>query len=111
VHAYYGHLSVLPTFDYLSVGGKRPFVLTRSNSVGTGRFAAHWTGDNVANWEFLRASINGNFLFQIFGIQMVGSDICGFYRNSEADLCARWIQIGAFYPFARNHNHESAIPQ
>ena len=57
--------------------------MTRSNSVGTGVFAAHWTGDNVANWEFLKASINSNFLFQIFGIQMIGSDICGFYEDSD----------------------------
>lgn len=82
LHAYYGHLSAVPTFEYLSQRKGRPFILTRSNSVGTGVFAAHWTGDNVANWNFLKASINGNFLFQIFGIQMVGADICGFYRNT-----------------------------
>lgn len=82
VHAYYGHLSAIPTFEYLSQKG-RPFILTRSNSVGTGVFGAHWTGDNVANWKFLKSSINSNFLFQIFGIQMVGSDICGFYLNSN----------------------------
>lgn len=57
--------------------------MTRSNSVGTGVFAAHWTGDNVANWQFLKSSINGNFLFQIFGIQMIGADICGFYKDSN----------------------------
>jgi alpha-glucosidase (family GH31 glycosyl hydrolase) len=110
VHAYYGHLSAIPTFEFLQQKG-RPFILTRSNSVGTGVFAAHWTGDNVANWEFLKSSINSNFLYQIFGIQMVGSDICGFYTNSNADLCSRWMQLGSFYPFARNHNHETAIPQ
>jgi alpha-glucosidase (family GH31 glycosyl hydrolase) len=50
--------------------------------VGSGMFAGHWTGDNVASWDFLRLSISGNFLFQIFGIQMVGADICGFYKDT-----------------------------
>ena len=77
VHAYYGHLSTIPTHKYLKKHG-RPFIISRSNSVGTGAYAGHWTGDNVANWDFLRLSISGNFLFQIFGIHMVGADICGF---------------------------------
>ena len=81
VHAYYGHFSTVPTHSFLKKHG-RPFIISRSNSVGTGAYAGHWTGDNVATWEFLRLSISGNFLFQIFGIQMVGADICGFHRNS-----------------------------
>lgn len=60
----------------------RAFIISRSSSVGSGHFAGHWTGDNVANWDFLRLSINGNFLFQIFGTQIVGADICGFYRDT-----------------------------
>lgn len=50
--------------------------------MGTGAYAGHWTGDNNAEWPFLRLSISGNFLFQIFGIQMVGADICGFHLNT-----------------------------
>jgi alpha-glucosidase (family GH31 glycosyl hydrolase) len=30
----------------------------------------------------MRLSISGNFLFQIFGIQMVGADICGFQNST-----------------------------
>ena len=82
VHAYYGHLALLPIFDYISNKNERPFIISRSTSVGSGYYAGHWTGDNVANWDFLRLSISGNFLFQIFGIPMVGSDICGFYQHT-----------------------------
>ena len=77
VHAYYGHLSTIPTHKFLAKHG-RPFIISRSNSVGSGRFAGHWTGDNVADWHFLKASINDNFVFPIFGIQVFGADICVF---------------------------------
>jgi alpha-glucosidase len=91
--------------------GPRPFLLTRSGYTGVQRYAAVWTGDNASRWSHLRGSIPMLLNLSLSGVAFCGADIGGFMRSCTPELYARWIQLGALYPFARTHSMWAARRQ
>ncbi|KAJ9668457.1 hypothetical protein H2201_001505 [Coniosporium apollinis] len=113
VHNIWGHQILNATYQGLLAvfPGKRPFIIGRSTFPGSGKWSGHWGGDNGSKWYYMYFGIPQALSFQLFGIPMFGVDTCGFNGNTDMELCARWMQLSAFFPFYRNHNVLSAIPQ
>ncbi|KAK3713394.1 hypothetical protein LTR37_008586 [Vermiconidia calcicola] len=113
VHNLYGHQILNATYHGLLevFPGKRPFIIGRSTFAGSGTLAGHWGGDNTSLFAYMYFSISQALNFALFGIPMFGVDTCGFNGNSDEELCNRWMQLSAFFPFYRNHNTLSANSQ
>lgn len=113
IHNLWGTQILNATYSGLlaAIPKKRPFIIGRSTFVGSGRWAGHWGGDNASLWAYMYFSISQALQFSLFGIPMFGVDTCGFSGNTDEELCNRWMQLSAFFPFYRNHNVISANSQ
>ena len=113
VHNLFGHQILNATYNALlkAIPGVRPFIIGRSTFAGSGKWAGHWGGDNTSLFAYMFFSIPQALSFSLFGIPMFGVDTCGFNGNSDEELCNRWMQLSAFFPFYRNHNTLTANSQ
>ncbi|KAG8014605.1 Lysosomal alpha-glucosidase [Nibea albiflora] len=112
LHSLYGLMEAKASASAMKrITSKRPFVISRSTFPSQGMYSGHWLGDNRSQWKDLYTSIAGILTFNLLGIPLVGADICGFGEEPQEELCIRWTQLGAFYPFTRNHNAIDMKPQ
>ena len=102
----------------------RPFILARGGYAGLQRYAALWTGDNASSWDFLRINLPQVLNLGLSGVPISGSDIGGFATGpipsgttapavvrdgrmiggvTDPELFVRWMQLGSFLPWFRNH--------
>jgi alpha-glucosidase len=105
IHNVFGMQNARATYDGLRKlqPDERPFVLTRAAFAGAQRYAATWTGDNLATWNHISMSTPTLLSMGVSGYPLVGDDIGGFGSSPPADLLTRWYEVGTFNPIYRNH--------
>ena len=103
-HNVFGMQMARASYDgYREALGKRPFILTRAAYAGLQRYTAIWTGDNRSEDDHMLAGVRLLCSFGLSGVPFTGMDIGGFTGGPSPALFARWMQIGAFNPYFRNH--------
>ena len=108
----YGLLEARATYEGLRRlrPDERPFLLTRSGYAGIQQYSAVWTGDNISAWEHLEMALPQLMNLGLSGVAFCGTDIGGFWHDATPELYARWMQLGAFSPFARGHSVRDSRP-
>lgn len=84
---------------------ERPFVLTRSATAGTMRYAcSSWSGDNTTSWESMKGANAISLNAGMSLLHCYGHDIGGFEGPQPSpELLLRWVQQGIYSPrFAIN---------
>jgi alpha-glucosidase/alpha-D-xyloside xylohydrolase len=84
----------------------RPWHLQRNGYPGIARWGGWvWSGDTDSSWKTLEAQIAVGLNYSLSLGPFWGSDIGGFYPNSEltGELYVRWVQFAAFCASFRAH--------
>ncbi len=110
-HNVYGLNRSRATFEGTKklLNGKRPFVLTRAAFAGIQRYSAVWTGDNVASDEHMLLSARMVNSMGLSGLSFVGPDMGGFMESPSKELFVRWLSLGVYTPFFRNHASKGTL--
>lgn len=109
-HNFYGMLMARSSFESFKKygGNKRPFVLSRAGFAGIQRYAAVWSGDNQAKDEHILLGALLNNQMGLAGVSFTGPDLGGYIGDGNKDLYKRWVEVGVFSPYLRNHREQNA---
>jgi alpha-glucosidase (family GH31 glycosyl hydrolase) len=84
----------------------RPWSLHRNGYPGIAQWGGWvWSGDTESSWKTLEGQIAVGINYSLSIAPFWGSDIGGFYANSEltGELYARWFQFASFTGSFRGH--------
>jgi len=105
---YFGLRSQSSSYNVLleAYPNKRPFVLSRSGTTGSQRYASGWSGDTQAGWSpnYLQACIRVGASVMISGQSHFGHDLGGFSGSVDGEEMTRWYEAGSLWPFYRSHS-------
>ncbi len=82
---------------------QRPLNITRATYSGGQRYSTIWTGDNASYDGHMLLGVRLVNSLGLAGFSFAGPDIGGFTGEPSPELMTRWLSIGIYTPFLRNH--------
>ena len=103
-----------------AVDNRRNFIIARGGYAGMQRYAGLWTGDSPSSWDYFSILVPQVLNIGLSGIPISGADVGGFANGpasssnsffagkvfggiTDPELLTRWMHLGAFLPWYRNH--------
>lgn len=78
---------------------KRPYLISRSGTLGMQKYVQTWSGDNRTDFKTIRYNTKMGVGLSLSGIYNIGHDVGGFAGDKpNAELFVRWIENGIFHP-------------
>lgn len=78
---------------------KRPFIMSMSTFIGSGRFGGHLSSHINSTWEMLRLSVKQMLDFSLFAIPMTAFSVGGYRGKLSTHLLRHWYQLASMQPF------------
>lgn len=104
MHNFNAYVFTKTFHDIFKKGRGNDFVLfARAGCAGSQQFAGNFGGDQQATFDGLRKAYYNGISLNASGFSNWGSDIGSLAGDPTAQLYQRWLQLGTFSPFMRNH--------
>ena len=89
---------------------ERPVVWGRSGYVGSQKYPVQWSGDPLADFKSLAATIRAGLSYGLSGVPFWSFDLGGFKGQPTTAAYIRWAQVGLLLSHSRFHGTTPRLP-
>jgi alpha-D-xyloside xylohydrolase len=110
MHNLYPMLYNRCVFEVIGEFQDRPIVWGRSGYAGSQRYPVQWSGDPLADFRSLAATIRAGLSYGLSGVPFWTFDLGGFKGQPSTEAYVRWAQVGLLLSHSRFHGTTPRLP-
>ncbi len=110
MHNIYPLLYNRAVFEVIGEYQERPVVWGRSGYAGSQKYPVQWSGDPLADFRSLSATIRAGLSYGLSGVPFWTFDLGGFKGQPTTAAYVRWAQVGLLLSHSRFHGTTPRLP-
>jgi alpha-D-xyloside xylohydrolase len=110
MHNVYPLLYNRAVFEVIQEYQERPVVWGRSGYAGSQKYPVQWSGDPLADFNSLSATVRGGLCYGLSGVPFWTFDLGGFKGEPTIEAYIRWAQTGLLISHSRFHGTTPRLP-